>query len=168
VNVSGRQFDDPSLVQRVSDALQRSQLNPHSLDLEITESILMMSDEKTMSTLQAFRDLGVRVSLDDFGTGYSSLRYLARYPINTVKIDKSFICNLEEHEKNAIIVKIIISLAHYLNLTVVAEGVETAYQLDYLMKNDCDEIQGYLISKSVDCSEFLELNKKIRTLYHEK
>lgn len=168
VNVSGRQFDDPRLVQRVSDALERSQLSANSLDLEITESIIMMSDEKTMSTLHAIRALGVRVSIDDFGTGYSSLRYLTRYPINTVKIDKYFITYLEENEKNAIIVKIIISLAHYLNLTVVAEGVETAYQLDYLKKNNCDEIQGYIISKGIEGDEFFELDKKIRTFYHAK
>ncbi len=167
VNVSGRQFDDASLITHVERALTNAGLAPSYLDIELTESIIMMNDEKTLNMLHALRKIGVKISIDDFGTGYSSLRYLMRYPINTIKIDKSFITYLLENTNNAIITKAIITLAHNLSLTVVAEGVETQAQLDYLRKNHCDEIQGYLIGKAVGLDDFQDIYAKVKAQYDE-
>ena len=167
VNVSPRQFDDPELVTAVKEALEASQLKPEHLELELTESIIMLSDEKTLKTLRDLKALNVKISIDDFGTGYSSLRYLIGYPVDKIKIDKSFVSHLIENKNNAIITKAIVNLAHNLNLTVVAEGVETKAQLDYLTGLGCEEIQGYIINRPVIQNEFLQLLQAQGSAYHE-
>ncbi len=153
VNVSARQFLDAELDFKVKSALTESHLAPHFLELEITESAIMINDDQTLATLQALKSIGVSISVDDFGTGYSSLRYLIKYPLNTVKIDKSFIAYILENQSSATIAKAIINLAHNLNLTVVAEGVETIAQLNYLRSVGCDIIQGYYISRPLPAEE---------------
>ena len=123
-------------------ALERSGLPASSLELELTESILLQDTELTISTLQALHTLGVRFAIDDFGTGYSSLSYLKRLAVNKLKIDRSFISNLSEGAGDAAIVKAIIQLGHTMQLEVVAEGVETADQLAFLKDSGCDQAQG--------------------------
>jgi EAL domain-containing protein (putative c-di-GMP-specific phosphodiesterase class I) len=160
VNVSPRQFQDATLVASVAEALKSSGLEGKYLDIELTESIIMRDDNETLNELRALRNLGVRISVDDFGVGYSSLRYLTLYPINTVKIDQYFINDLETNINNAIITKAIINLAHNLNLSVVAEGVESQFQMDYLKTHECDEVQGFFIGEATLPNRFLELYLK--------
>ncbi|MBF0565552.1 MAG: EAL domain-containing protein, partial [Nitrospirae bacterium] len=124
---------------------------------EITESGLVQNVEESIRVMHELRDLGVNISVDDFGTGYSSLVYLKRFPIQTLKIDQSFIRNCPYDASDAIITSTIISMAHSLNIKVVAEGVETTQQLELLRTFECDEIQGYLFSKPVAAGEFTEL-----------
>ena len=135
--------------------------NPdHSLDLEITESLLMEDIEGCITTLRAIRDMGVNIAIDDFGTGYSSLAYLSRLPVNALKIDHSFIHGMLQNSENMSIVSSVISLAHALKIKVIAEGVETTGQLDLLRSMACDEIQGFLISRPVDASGALALMRE--------
>ncbi|MGH9283044.1 MAG: EAL domain-containing protein, partial [Acidimicrobiales bacterium] len=147
VNLSARQFTDPDLVSMVADALARAGIPPRSLSLEITESVLMEEAEATTETLRALKQLGVCLSIDDFGTGYSSLSYLKRFPVDVVKIDRSFVGGLGVDPEDHVIVSAVVSLAHALGLEVVAEGVETALQLQELRRLGCDAAQGYLIGR---------------------
>ncbi|MDB5794547.1 MAG: hypothetical protein JWR25_926 [Noviherbaspirillum sp.] len=147
VNVSARQFSDEKLVQRVSDALSRSGLEPTYLKLEITESLLMQEVEHSIRIMQDLADLGLHIAIDDFGTGYSSLSYLKRFPISELKIDQAFVRDLTSHSDDAAIVRAIISLGHNLKLSVIAEGVETGEQASFLRQADCDEMQGYSFSR---------------------
>ena len=133
------------------------ELSPNKLELEITESATMEDIDKAVAILCTFNKMGLHLSIDDFGTGYSSLNYLKRFPIHTLKIDQSFIRNLDTSFEDAAIVKSIITLAHSLRLSVVAEGVETKEQFDYLDNLGCDEIQGYLFSPPVSASEFSKM-----------
>ena len=133
------------------------ELSPNKLELEITESATMEDIDKAIAILGTFNNMGLHLSIDDFGTGYSSLNYLKRFPIHTLKIDQSFIRNLDTSFEDAAIVKSIITLAHSLRLSVVAEGVETKEQFDYLDNLGCDEIQGYLFSPPVSASEFSKM-----------
>src|SRR5579859_2484667 len=149
VNVSARQLRDPQFVQDVQRALNTQEGLKPALELEITESLLMEDIERNIEWLKALRDLGVTVAIDDFGTGYSSLNYLARLPMDTLKIDRSFVVSMTQSPVNRTIVSTIISLAHALGLKVVAEGVETEEQLNLLRLLKCDEIQGYLLSRPV-------------------
>ncbi|HET6603017.1 MAG TPA: EAL domain-containing protein [Xanthomonadaceae bacterium] len=144
VNVSPRQFVQSDLPRLVSSALRRTGLDPHRLELEITEGVLMSRSDTVLSALYELSDLGVAFSIDDFGTGYSSLSYLKRLPIRSVKIDRSFIADLQQDESVAALVRGIISLSHDLGFEVVAEGVETHEQLDFLRAHACDKAQGYL------------------------
>ena len=146
VNLSARQFAQPGLATRISAALQRSGLNSALLEIEITESLMMADIEQAVMTLADLKRLGVHVSVDDFGTGYSSLAYLKRFPIDVLKIDRSFIRDIVNDASDAAIVAAIISLAHSLGLSVVAEGVEQQDQLIYLASCGCDTIQGYMVS----------------------
>jgi len=146
VNLSARQFAQPGLVASVSAALERSGLQPSLLEIEITESLMMTDVEQAVATLADLKRLGVRVSVDDFGTGHSSLYYLKRFPIDVLKIDRSFVRDIVSDADDAAIVAAIISLAHSLDMTVVAEGVEHADQLIYLARCGCDTVQGYMIS----------------------
>lgn len=146
VNLSARQFAQPGLVASVSAALERSGLQPSLLEIEITESLMMTDVEQAVATLADLKRLGVRVSVDDFGTGHSSLYYLKRFPIDVLKIDRSFVRDIVSDADDAAIVAAIISLAHSLDMTVVAEGVEHADQLIYLAHRGCDIVQGYMIS----------------------
>jgi len=146
VNLSPRQFAQKDLVVTISAALQRSGLHPSLLEIEITESLMMVDVEQAVTTLAALKRLGVHVSVDDFGTGYSSLAYLKRFPIDALKIDRSFVRDIVNDGSDAAIVAAIISLAHSLGLAVVAEGVEQQDQLIYLAGCGCDTIQGYMVS----------------------
>ncbi|MFZ5520774.1 MAG: bifunctional diguanylate cyclase/phosphodiesterase [Pseudomonadota bacterium] len=153
VNLSPRQFTQPSLVEMVRHALASAQLMPDQLELEITEGVLMHDIEQTMHTLEALREIGVHLAVDDFGTGFSSLSYLSRFPIHTLKVDRSFVRDIGQDKNNTAIASAVISMAHTLGLKVVAEGVETQAQRDFLRERRCDELQGFLFSKPVPIEE---------------
>jgi diguanylate cyclase (GGDEF)-like protein len=156
VNVSAVQLHQEDLTQTVSAVLAQTGLPAASLDLEITESVLMRDAQATIATLRGLKEMGVSISVDDFGTGYSSLAYLQRFPIDTLKIDKSFMRNVTEDGHNAAIVRTVIALAKGLRLTSIAEGVETIEQVEYLRAEGCDRLQGYYFSKPLS-SEALPL-----------
>jgi EAL domain-containing protein (putative c-di-GMP-specific phosphodiesterase class I) len=153
VNLSARQFSQPDLVEQVRRVLQESGLDPSCLELEITESNAMQNAENTIYTLRDLKTIGVRISMDDFGTGYSSLNYLKRFPIDTLKLDQSFVREVTTDKSDAAIVSAVITMAHSLNLEVVAEGVETEGQLDFLQRHHCDRIQGYLFSAPLSAED---------------
>ena len=154
VNLSSVQFGEPDLVQEVASAIRESRLDPQFLELEITESVAMEGAEKTAATLEALHDLGLSISIDDFGTGYSSLSYLKRFPVAKVKIDQSFVRDLENDSESAALCNAIIQLGHSLNLQVIAEGVETAEQLRQIRGLGCDQVQGYYYSRPLDVEAF--------------
>ncbi|HYF63865.1 MAG TPA: bifunctional diguanylate cyclase/phosphodiesterase [Herpetosiphonaceae bacterium] len=147
VNLSGRQFKQPNLVALIRAILRDSQVDAAWLELEITESVMMDNIQDVSETLHQLRSLGLKIALDDFGTGYSSLNYLKTFPITTVKIDQSFVHDITAETRQASIAQAIITLAHSLNLEVLAEGVETLDQLQYLQAHGCDTIQGYFFSR---------------------
>jgi diguanylate cyclase (GGDEF)-like protein/PAS domain S-box-containing protein len=153
VNISARQFRDQSLVAMVRAALASSGLDARCLELEITESVAMENVELTLSVLTALRALGISIAIDDFGTGHSSLSYLKRFPIDTLKIDRAFIEDLPDRFEDAAIVRAVIQLADGLNLRVIAEGVETEEQLEFLRAHHCREVQGYYFSKPLPAAE---------------
>ena len=155
VNVSPRQMRTGDFVTVVERVLTETGLDPARLELELTESILMDASSDSVHTFQRLNDLGVRLSIDDFGTGYSSLSYLQRYPFDTLKIDRSFICEVESNAHSTRLVETIIAMAHGLELEVIAEGVETVAQMNMIRDRDCDLAQGYHISRPVS-SERLE------------
>ena len=157
VNLSARQFLQSDLLHQVKEALGASGLAAESLDLEITESNAMQSAELSISLLWDLKNLGVRLSMDDFGTGYSSLNYLKRFPIDRLKIDQSFVRDVTSDPDDAAIASAMIAMAHSLQLTVVAEGVETEDQLAFLRGQRCDEMQGFLFSRPVYADAFEEL-----------
>lgn len=147
VNFSARQFQERDLRQRVSEIIEECGLPPHLLDIEITESSILKNPEQVRLLLEEFTSMGLRVSLDDFGTGYSSLNHLRSFPGASIKIDRSFIINICENPDDAAIVKATIQMAHNLRLRVIAEGVETAEQFEFLVAHNCDGIQGYFFSR---------------------
>jgi diguanylate cyclase (GGDEF)-like protein/PAS domain S-box-containing protein len=157
VNLSARQFGQKDLVKSIANILQECALAPHCLEVELTESMIMTDVEHAISVLRDLAGLGVQISVDDFGTGYSSLSYLKRLPIDVLKIDQSFVRDISIDPDDAAIVATIISLAHSLRLQVIAEGVETAEQLEFLRSHDCDAMQGYYFSKPVPAEAFGEL-----------
>jgi diguanylate cyclase (GGDEF)-like protein/PAS domain S-box-containing protein len=164
VNLSARQFSQPEVVEHVKRALRETGLSARSLDLEITESHAMANAEATIHTLRELKALGVRISIDDFGIGYSSLSYLKRLPIDTLKIDQSFVRDITSDPDDAAIATAIIALAHTLKLRVVAEGVETQQQLEFLSTRQCDRMQGFLFSRplaAADCGEFLARARRL-------
>ena len=146
VNLSARQLAQPGLAERLSEVIERSGVEPENLCLEITESVLMEDADAVISVVERVRALGVRLSIDDFGTGYSSLGYLKRFPVDAVKIDRSFVSGLGTDPGDTAIVSAVIGLAHALDLQVVAEGVETEGQLAELVALGCDEAQGYFFA----------------------
>lgn len=150
VNLSGRQFAHANLLEQITEILDATGLSPHSLKLEITESIVMDNVESTAGTLKKLQALGVELSIDDFGTGYSSLSYLHRLPIDTLKIDRSFVSRVGENNENKEIVRTILMLAQNLGMGVIAEGVETREQLDLLRELGCQSVQGFLVAKPLD------------------
>lgn len=158
-NVSNSLFHGRTLPTTVADALRDSGLNPAQLELELTESIAMRDVEASVTMLEGLRTMGVRLSIDDFGTGYSSLSYLQRFPLSRLKIDQSFVRDLLTNENNVKITRAIIAMAHSLNLSVLAEGVETEGQLARLREEGCDEVQGYLFSRPVCAEDFEKLLK---------
>ncbi|NLP34947.1 MAG: EAL domain-containing protein [Clostridiales bacterium] len=149
VNLSARQFMDNDIVNSVKSAIEESEIDPHKLELEITESIALNDLDYTISTIRELKSIGVNFSLDDFGTGYSSMNYLKRLPVNNLKIDKSFLNTVMEDTCDQKIVQTIINLARILELDVIAEGVETSEQETFLTESNCDKAQGYLYSKPV-------------------
>ncbi len=155
VNLSARQFRQENLPMMVRQALHDNNLDPQLLELEITESTAMFDVEKAVTTLQELKQIGVKLSLDDFGTGYSSLTYLKRFPIDHLKIDRAFVRDITFDPDDAAICTAVIGLAHNLKMRVIAEGVETQGQMNYLRLNHCDEMQGYYFSRAVPADEFV-------------
>ncbi len=164
VNLSARQFKLQNLVEIVTRALEAADLEARYLELELTESILMEQLEGTMATLKELNAMGIHISIDDFGTGYSSLSYLKRFPINSLKIDRSFIRDIMNDQDDAILTKTIIAMAHNLSITVIAEGVENQEQLALLNKNRCDKMQGYYFSRPLPVEAFTLLLEEGRHL----
>jgi len=157
VNLSAMQFRTDYLVERIQTILKETMLPPENLELEITESAVMNDIKTSIETLKEIHEMGVKLSIDDFGTGYSSLSYLKQFPIDKLKIDRSFIEGINTNEEDSSIVKAVVSLAHSLKMKVVAEGVETKEQLKFLEDCGCEEIQGYLIGHPVPSRIFEEL-----------
>jgi EAL domain-containing protein (putative c-di-GMP-specific phosphodiesterase class I) len=160
VNVSSIQFRQDNFIETVSRVLSDTGLDPGYLQLELTESTIMQHSETTIKKLLALQALGVQTSIDDFGTGYSSLKYLKHFPLDTLKIDTSFVRDLVTSTTDQSIVKAIITLAHNFNLKVVAEGVETREQLTYLREHGCEAVQGYLICPPVNSVVMAQFTKK--------
>jgi len=154
VNVSALQFQQPDFIDRVAGALKAAHLPPQLLELELTESILIHDAAGALQRLQALEQLGVQLAIDDFGTGYSSLGYLKRFPIDRLKIDRSFIKNLPGDASDLAIVNAIIQLGRALQLRVIAEGVETEAQRQLLQEAGCDEFQGFLFAPALDSGQF--------------
>jgi diguanylate cyclase (GGDEF)-like protein/PAS domain S-box-containing protein len=157
VNLSAQQLRAPGLAQTVAAVLKRHGLKGSDLELEITESVAMENPERATSQLQALRDIGIQLAIDDFGTGYSSLAYLKRLPIQVLKLDRTFVRDIETDPSDAEISAATIALAHNLGLKVIAEGVETEAQRDYLIQRQCDFMQGYLFSKPLPAEAVLKL-----------
>ncbi len=157
INISAIQFRERNFVETVASILAETGIAPAAVELELTESVAMNEVEKTLERLQALHDLGVQIAIDDFGTGYSSLAYLKRFPIHTLKIDKSFVLQTPQDKGDLAIVKGVIALAHNLDLEVVAEGVETAEQASYLRKEGCEVLQGFHFSRPVPLDAFERL-----------
>ena len=164
VNLSARQFNEANLVDSIAAALADSGLEPDCLELELTESLFMGDIAQALGQLRAMKALGVQLAIDDFGTGYSSLAYLSRFPIDVLKIDRTFVNDIASEAADAAIVVSIIALAHNLKLRVIAEGVETEAQLDYLRRHGCDDMQGYYFSRPLPAAQFEELLREGRRL----
>jgi EAL domain-containing protein (putative c-di-GMP-specific phosphodiesterase class I) len=157
VNLSMRQFADPDLLTDITAALKDTGMAPEQLELELTESMVMQNIERTVKLLTAIKNMGVRLAIDDFGTGYSSLAQIKRFPLDTLKVDRSFIRELQHHGEDQAITEAIIAMGKTLSLTVVAEGVETPEQEQFLRAHACDEMQGYYFSKPVAPEDFASL-----------
>jgi EAL domain-containing protein (putative c-di-GMP-specific phosphodiesterase class I) len=155
VNLSAQQFRQKNLLDRIDAVLQETNVDRARLEFEITESAVMNSPERTAEILRSLKARGLTLSIDDFGTGYSSLSYLRMFPVDILKIDQSFVRGIGTPEGDTRIVKAIVALAHSLDLTVVAEGVETRAQLDFLKKLNCDLVQGYFYSPPLPVGELL-------------
>tara|TARA_Y100000996_G_scaffold82997_1_gene57067 strand:- start:2539 stop:4692 length:2154 start_codon:yes stop_codon:yes gene_type:complete len=158
VNISAKQFYQDNIIEIIEDALKKSKLNPSFLELELTESVIMDDVDRAVKIFTKLKDMGIKLSIDDFGTGYSSLSYLKKFPIDTLKIDQSFISNLTKDSINDItIANLVIDLGHKLGMQVIAEGVETQQQINFLTKYACDKIQGYIVSKPLKKEDFEKL-----------
>ncbi|CAN2041074.1 diguanylate cyclase [Candidatus Magnetomoraceae bacterium gMMP-15] len=164
VNLSVKQFQDQNLVSQIKNILKKTSLAPEYLNLEITENIFMQNKDRAIKIITELSEIGLRISIDDFGTGFSSLNCLKRFPLNELKIDRSFVKNIPNNSEDMAIAEAILSLAHSLNLKVVAEGVEKNEQLEFMNLHGCDEIQGYLFSKPLQAEEFTELLREGRKL----
>jgi diguanylate cyclase (GGDEF)-like protein/PAS domain S-box-containing protein len=165
VNVSARQFSEETLVQDVVSILEETGMDPDLLELEITESVVMRDPERAVKMLKELKERGIRLALDDFGTGYSSLSSLKRFPVDTIKVDRTFIRDIPGDAEDRALTQAIIAMSKTLSLTVVAEGVETKEQLEFLRQHACDEFQGYYFSKPLPAEEFARL---IQTAHAEK
>lgn len=163
INLSARQFQQKDLFSSVKSILQPSGFDPKYLELELTESIFLQNVESTTITLRDLHSLGIEISIDDFGTGYSSLSYLKRFPIGTLKIDQSFVRDITSDPDDAAIVNAIIIIAHSLNMKVIAEGVETEDQFQFLREHHCDKVQGFLVSRPLPAEAFKKLLKERKT-----
>lgn len=157
INLAARHFIVPGLHSTIADALARQRIDPRFLEIEITEGAMMLDVAAAIRSTTQLKEVGVRISLDDFGTGYSSLAYLSRFPIDVVKIDQSFVRDITINPVNAAIAQATIAMSHKLDKTVLAEGVETEEQMQYLRRNECDEMQGYFFSKPIPADEIARL-----------
>jgi EAL domain-containing protein (putative c-di-GMP-specific phosphodiesterase class I) len=157
VNLSARQFRNTNIVADIMRTLKDTGFNAENLEFEVTESTLMTDTDTAIKVMNQFREHGISIAIDDFGTGYSSLNYLKRFPIDTLKIDRSFVRDLPDDSDDATIVLAIISLAQALRLNVVAEGIETAEQYAFLKEHGCNEAQGYYLGRPVPRDEFERL-----------
>jgi two-component system CheB/CheR fusion protein len=155
INLSAKQFRQKALAETIAFILNETGVNPQYIGLEITESMLVHNIDEVVETLLKLSNMGLEISIDDFGTGYSSLSYLKRFPINKLKIDKSFVDDIATHADDAAIVKAIIAMAHGLQMKVVTEGVETQAQLDFLRLHGCEQYQGYLFCKPLPAAEIV-------------
>jgi len=165
VNLSARQFREPNLPQCIAEIMADCGLENHALlEVEITESLLMKNVEVACDILKQLFDMGVRISVDDFGTGYSSLSYLQRFCLHALKVDQSFVRDIATGADGAVIAGVIVDLAHKLKLSVIAEGVETLAQLEYLEQIGCDEIQGFYFSRPLPAAAFEDLVRQGREL----
>jgi EAL domain-containing protein (putative c-di-GMP-specific phosphodiesterase class I) len=154
VNVSSHQFRQRRLPETVAEALRATGALSGDISIELTEGVIMENAKANVEALQRLKEMGLKLSIDDFGTGYSSLSYLNRFPLDELKIDRSFVIDIKGPEDKAAIIAAIIAMAHSLELSVVAEGVETEFQRAYLQSQACDEYQGYLFSKPVPAADF--------------
>jgi EAL domain-containing protein (putative c-di-GMP-specific phosphodiesterase class I) len=154
VNLSARQLKAAGIVEQVQDVLKRTRLPPHLLELELTETALIEDIERSAEVLKALKGLGICLAVDDFGTGYSGLAYLRRFPLDVLKLDRSFIKEREGDVSSFAFIKAFVDMAHALNLSVVAEGVETADALQFLRSAACDEAQGYFLAKPLSLEAF--------------
>ncbi|MDU8630877.1 EAL domain-containing protein [Pseudomonas syringae group sp. 243L2] len=160
INVSPKQFSDPELVSSIASILREEELDPSLLELELTEGLLLEATEDTRQQLDSLKKLGLSLAMDDFGTGYSSFSYLKKFPIDVIKIDRSFIRDIPDDEDDMEITSAVIAMAHNLKLKVVAEGIETAAQLTFLRRHRCDVGQGYLFDKPIPGEELIEKLKR--------
>ncbi|KJU86685.1 PAS/PAC sensor-containing diguanylate cyclase/phosphodiesterase [Candidatus Magnetobacterium bavaricum] len=163
VNISARQFKSQELIKSIEAILEETGYNPELLELELTESVVMEDATSAIKVLRDIKNMGIHIAIDDFGMGYSSLSYLKRFPIDRLKIDRSFVNDINTDPDDAAIATAIIAMAHSLKLKVTAEGVETTEQLEFLRRLNCDEAQGYLFSRPLvpeKFSEFLQNRKK--------
>ncbi|MFP4653716.1 MAG: EAL domain-containing protein, partial [Phormidium sp.] len=162
VNLSARQFLQTNLVQTVRQVLETTQVSPEYLEVEITETVAIQNVALTQVILQQLREMGVRIALDDFGMGYSSLAYLKNFPLNALKIDRSFVRDVTTQSKDRAIASVIVALGRGLGMKIVAEGVETVEQMQLLSELDCDEIQGYWLSPARPGEALEEIYERIR------
>lgn len=163
VNISGRQFKQSNLSDKIQDTLKATNISPRHLELELTESLLVEDIDKVVETMHHLKDMGVSIVIDDFGTGYSSLSYLKRLPVDMLKIDRSFICEIGSNPNDAAITKAIIDLGHSLNIRVLAEGVETSIQRDFITQNGCDYAQGYYFKPPMEAHELVDFIQNFNT-----
>jgi EAL domain-containing protein (putative c-di-GMP-specific phosphodiesterase class I)/CheY-like chemotaxis protein len=168
INISPRQFQQEDLVETVARILGESGLHPQHLELEIVESLLMHDLESATRLTGDLKALGVQLTMDDFGTGYSSLRYLKLFPFDKIKIDRSFVSNITSDPNSAAITRAMITLSHSLKLQVIAEGIETFGQLNYLRRLECDEMQGFYFSRPLPADKFERMLRENRCLPHEE
>ncbi|NJN46929.1 MAG: bifunctional diguanylate cyclase/phosphodiesterase [Candidatus Competibacteraceae bacterium] len=157
VNISVIQFQDPKLIEIITQALEHTGLKPQNIEIEVTESTTMHDHEESLALLTRMREMGLRIAIDDFGTGHSSLAYLKRFPVHTLKIDRSFVQHLTVSRQDEAIINSIVALAQNLGLEVVAEGVETPEQLHHLRRQGCEKFQGYLFSRPLPLKKFIAL-----------
>ncbi len=154
INLSPLQFNQPAFIPMIAGILKESNVNPNFITFELTESMLMVDSDNMLNKLNRLKNLGIRLSIDDFGTGYSSLNYLKRFPLDTLKIDQSFVKDLPENKDSCAIVNAILALSQALNLTTIAEGVEFEAQKQFLSQTSCDAIQGFYFSKPLSADDF--------------
>jgi EAL domain-containing protein (putative c-di-GMP-specific phosphodiesterase class I) len=166
VNLSAIQFSQRDLYKTLKKILEKTHLDPQYLELEITESNAMQDAEKTIKIMNRLTKLGISFSIDDFGTGYSSLSLLKRFPLSTLKVDRSFIQDVPDDDDAVAIVKAIIAMAHSLKFEIIAEGVENRPQLDFLRNLKCQNYQGFLFSKPLPAKKITQLLKSTPTSYH--
>jgi EAL domain-containing protein (putative c-di-GMP-specific phosphodiesterase class I) len=165
VNLSGYQLQHTAMLATIRKVLKETCMSPDHLELEITESVIMQNPDFAVSVLSVISELGIHISIDDFGTGYSSLAHLKRFSVNTLKIDKSFVRDVDLSSTDAAIATAIIAMGNSLKLNVIAEGVETQGQYDFLKENNCDQVQGYLFCRPLPADELIEM---LRKNHHEK